>query len=77
MKSLGDLLEYQERWKAVEAAQEAKRRSASLLLRWRQFNAAFELGQAPGLLQPAASEIEVFERWAQLKRNAAISRPKA
>jgi hypothetical protein len=65
-----DLQTYQARWQAVEAIQLAERQSASIELRWRQLNAAYGMAKGLGLLQPDASEMEVFIRWAKLKEKA-------
>ena len=66
-----DMIAYQARWAAVEAIQREERRSASLVLRWRQLNAAYGMAIALGLRQEDSSESGVFERWAKLKEKAA------
>ena len=65
-----DMIAYQARWAAVEAIQREERRSASLVLRWRQLNAAHGMAKGLGLLQPDLSEMEGLERWAKLKEKA-------
>ena len=72
-----DLIAYRSRWAAVERLERQERRMASLTLRWRQLNAAYGMAMALGLLQPDASEMEVFERWAKLKEKVSGKSPKA
>ena len=72
-----DLRAYQERWSVVEAFQAEERRSASLVLRWQQLNAAYGMAKGLGWLQPDASETGVFQRWAKLKEKVEDQRPKA
>jgi hypothetical protein len=62
-----DIQAYQVRWQAVEAIQQMEHRSAPIELRWRQLNAAYAMAKGLGLLQPDATEMEVFSRWAKLK----------
>jgi hypothetical protein len=62
-----DLKAYQARWAEVDAFIQEERRTASIKLRWQQVNAAYALAKGLGLLQPDASEMEVFQRWAKLK----------
>jgi hypothetical protein len=69
--------EYQAHWKAVEEIQAEERRSASLELRWRQLNAAYGMAKSLGLLQPDPTEMEVYKRWAILKKNWADKNPPA
>jgi hypothetical protein len=77
MMSKDDLKDYQAHWNAVEEIQREERRSAPLVLRWQQLNAAFGMAKALGLLRPDSSELEVIERWARLKEKAANQHPKA
>jgi hypothetical protein len=69
-----DLIAYRERWAEVEAIQREERRSASLELRWRQLNAAYNLAKGLGWLRPDTSEMGVFLRWAKIKEKAENSR---
>jgi hypothetical protein len=72
-----ELRDYQARWAAIEAVQKEERRSASLELRWKQLNAAYGMAKGLGLLQPDPSEMEVFARWAKLKKAAVKQHQKA
>ncbi len=65
-----DIRAYKNRWEVVAKIQIEERRSASLVLRWMQLNAAFGMAKALGLLQPDPSEMGVYERWAKLKEKA-------
>ncbi|HSB66284.1 MAG TPA: hypothetical protein VLD65_06880 [Anaerolineales bacterium] len=67
-----DLKAYKARWAEVEAVIAKERRSASLELRWRQLNYAFEMGKMLALTREDPSQMEVIERWAKLKEKAAI-----
>jgi hypothetical protein len=66
-----DLRAYKARWTEVEAVIAKERRSASLELRWRQLNAAFEMGKMLGLEREDPSEMEVIERWVKIKEKIA------
>jgi hypothetical protein len=66
------LISYQERWANVDAFLREERRSASLVLRWQQVNAAYGIGKSLGWLVPDPSEIGVFEKWAKLKEKAIL-----
>lgn len=62
---------YRDRWIAVEAVVNEKRRTASLELRWRQLNSAVAIAKGLGLFHSDPSEMEVFTRWAKLKEKLA------
>ncbi len=72
-----DVKAYQQRWAMVDEIKKEEQRSASMRLRWQQLNAAYGLAKGLGLLQPDPSELEVFQRWANLKENLLVQRPKA
>ncbi len=76
MTQKSDLQAYRDRWAMVEEIEREERRSASLLLCWRQLNAAYAFAKQMGWLQPDPSENEVFERWAKLKEKASQLPPK-
>ena len=68
MMTLKDEMQaYKARWAEVNAFIEQERRTAPVELRWRQLNAIYALGIALGFRREDPSEIEVFERWANLK----------
>jgi len=72
-----ELKSYQARWAEVDAMVAEERRTASLELRWRQFNAACAMAAGLGLHQADASEAGVYARWAKLKEKAASQPPQA
>jgi hypothetical protein len=72
-----DLAAYKARWTEVEAFQREERRSASLALRWQQFNAAYAIGKSLGWIKPDPTEIGVHERWAMLREKATSQNPQA
>ena len=65
------LLEYRQRWAAVEAIELEEQRTASFALRWQQLNSIMRL--ARGLKLPLTSKEreeeveEVRQRWIKLK----------
>jgi hypothetical protein len=71
-----DLKAYRARWIEVDSAIQEERRTAPLELRWLQLNAAFAMAKGLRLLQDDPSEMEVFERWANLKEKASNQPPK-
>ncbi len=64
-----DIKAYTQRWAMVEEIKKEEQRSASIQLRWKQLNAAYNLAKGLGLLKPDPSEREIFQRWAKLKGN--------
>lgn len=68
---------YRARWQAVEEIERQELQNATLELRWRQLNAVIGLAIGLGIYQPVEDDIEVFQRWAKLKENAASQRPAA
>ena len=72
-----EVIAYRERWRAVEAIQQAERRRATPELRWRQLNALVAMAQGLGLVASDAGEAGVHARWAMLRRRMADRRPEA
>ena len=68
---------YRARWQAVEEIERQELQNATLDLRWRQLNAVIGLAIGLGIYQPVEDDIEVIQRWAKLKENAASQRPAA
>jgi hypothetical protein len=68
---------YRARWQAVEEIERQELQNATLELRWRQLNAVIGLAIGLGIYQPVEDDIEVIQRWAKLKENAASQRPAA
>jgi len=68
---------YRARWQAVEEIERQELQNATLELRWRQLNAVIGLAIGLGIYQPVKDDIEVIQRWAKLKENAASQRPAA
>jgi hypothetical protein len=68
---------YRARWEAVAEIERQELQTASLELRWRQLNAVVGMAIGLGINTPAEDEIEVFQRWAELKEKAASQRPAA
>jgi hypothetical protein len=68
---------YRARWQAVEEIERQELQNATLELRWQQLNAVIGLAIGLGIYQPVEDDIEVFQRWAKLKENAASQRPAA
>ena len=66
---------YRARWQAVEEIERQELQNATLELRWRQLNAVIGLAIGLGIYQPVKDDIEVIQRWAKLKENAASQRP--
>ena len=66
---------YRARWQAVEEIERQELQNATLELRWRQLNAVIGLAIGLGIYQPVEDDIEVIQRWAKLKENAASQRP--
>jgi hypothetical protein len=66
---------YRARWQAVEEIERQELQNATLDLRWRQLNAVIGLAIGLGIYQPVEDDIEVIQRWAKLKENAASQRP--
>ncbi len=65
---------YRSRWRAVEAAQTRLTRSATVALRWRQLNAAYDLGRALQLAAVDTDEAAVHLRWGRLREHAGLRR---
>lgn len=68
---------YRARWQAVEEIERQELQNATLELRWQQLNAVIGLAIGLGIYQPVEDDIEVIQRWAKLKENAASQRPAA
>jgi len=67
--SLKDYLRnYAAGWEEVDSVVREERRTASLELRWQQLNTAYALSKGSGLLKGNPSEMDVYQRWAKLKR---------
>ena len=66
---------YRARWQAVAEIERQELQTATLELRWQQLNAVIGLAIGLGIFKPVEDEIEVFQRWAKLKENAASQRP--
>jgi hypothetical protein len=66
---------YRARWQAVEEIERQELQNATLDMRWRQLNAVIGLAIGLGIYQPVEDDIEVIQRWAKLKENAASQRP--
>jgi hypothetical protein len=61
--------QFRDRWQAVAAVEDQEQRAASISLRWKQFNAIWQLALGLGMQpEPDETEILVRERWARLKR---------
>ncbi len=66
------LIDYRDRWRAVEAVEREERRATSVAVRWQQTNAIFSLALGMGLLAAGPDDQddqdrEVYRRWAVLK----------
>jgi len=72
-----EVIAYRERWRAVEAIEQAERRRATPELRWRQLNALVAMAQGLGLVASDAGEAGGHARWATLRRRMADRRPEA
>jgi hypothetical protein len=72
-----DLRTYAAGWAEVDAVVHEERRTAPLELRWQQLNAAYALAKGLNLLKADPSEMEVFRRWAKVKKEMIHQRPKA
>ena len=62
-----ELMAYKDRWALVKERVQAERLNASPELRWRQLNAAYQIGRTLGLERDETGEMLVFEQWARLK----------
>jgi hypothetical protein len=66
---------YLARWQAVEEIERQELQTATLDLRWQQLNSVIGMAIGLGIYQPVEDEIEVFQRWAELKENTTSQRP--
>jgi len=66
---------FRERWQAVEKIQIQEAASATIGLRWRQLNAAYELAKELCVTFDHADEAGVYQRWARLKESVQPTSP--
>jgi len=59
------------RWQAVEEVRQREARAATIELRWRQLNAAYNIMRKLNLVSDRPNEELGHERWARLKEKAA------
>ena len=64
--------QFRDRWQAVTVIQQKEALNATIELRWRQLNAAYDISQVLQLSTDHTDEIQVYQRWEKLKR---IARP--
>ena len=65
-----DIKSYRERWKAFEEVERQELRAMSIEEHWRQINSLYRFAQEAGWTRgDDDGELEIFERWARLKRN--------
>jgi hypothetical protein len=58
---------YRERWLAVADIERRELQSASIELRWQQLNAVVGLAKSLGSMRSNDTEVEIYQRWANLK----------
>ncbi len=59
---------YLERWKAVEEIERQELRAMTVEQHWKQINQLARFARINGLQKGDEGEMEVFQRWAKLKR---------
>lgn len=65
---------YKTRWQAIEDVERQEQQDATIALRWQQLNAIIGMAIGLGLYKSVEDEIQIFQRWAQLKDQAANQR---
>jgi hypothetical protein len=68
--NIGDLHLYRKRWQAVNEIERQELRGMSPEKHWKQLNAIARFAIEQGLTRGDDGEMEVFLRWAKLKRAA-------
>jgi hypothetical protein len=66
-----ELKAYRDRWLAVADIERRELQSASIELRWRQLNAIVGLATSLGIMRSNDTELEIYQRWANLKEKLA------
>jgi hypothetical protein len=68
----GDLIAYQERWRAVAEIELEELRKTSIETKWQRLNSIIGLAIRLGIFKADPSEAEVYQRWAKLKEKATV-----